>query len=291
MNYDYLAKIRGAVTLYTKHKTSNILEGGFRSLYRGRSLEFDDLKEYDFGDNVHDIDWKSSSRSGKILIRRYVAEKKHNVLFVCDSGAKMDADTSAGSSKTELALMIFGMTAFLADRQGSDFSIAYSCARGLQLNYFRSGPEHLENLLYDYRKHMTEESGMGIDEVFKRTLNAIHKRMIIFAVTDVSGLARMDEALIRRITYENDLMVYCIEDAPLIAPDTYDTGIRRYFRPFFLKSPVLADLEKAEKQKVISAARGIFKKYRVTMTILNREDQILDRTVELFERYRNGFYG
>jgi hypothetical protein len=291
VNYDYLAKIRGAVTLYTKHKTSNILEGGFRSLYRGRSLEFDDLKEYDFGDNVHDIDWKSSSRSGKILIRRYVAEKKHNVLFVCDSGAKMDADTSAGSSKTELALMIFGMTAFLADRQGSDFSIAYSCARGLQLNYFRSGPEHLENLLYDYRKHMTEESGMGIDEVFKRTLNAIHKRMIIFAVTDVSGLARMDEALIRRITYENDLMVYSIEDAPLIAPDTYDTGIRRYFRPFFLKSPVLADLEKAEKQKVISAARGIFKKYRVTMTILNREDQILDRTVELFERYRNGFYG
>ena len=54
---------------------------------------------------------------------------------------------------------------------------------------------------------------------------------------------------------------------------------------------MLADLEKAEKQKVISAARGIFKKYRVTMTILNREDQILDRTVELFERYRNGFYG
>ena len=108
MNYDYLAKIRGAVTLYTKHKTSNILEGGFRSLYRGRSLEFDDLKEYDFGDNVHDIDWKSSSRSGKILIRRYVAEKKHNVLFVCDSGPKMDAHTSAGCSKTELALMIFG---------------------------------------------------------------------------------------------------------------------------------------------------------------------------------------
>ena len=76
MDYNYLAKIKAQVNLYTRRKSSNILEGDFRSVFRGRSLEFDDLKEYDFGDNVHDIDWKSSSRTGKTLIRRYVAEKK-----------------------------------------------------------------------------------------------------------------------------------------------------------------------------------------------------------------------
>ena len=65
MDYNYLAKIRAQVNLYTRRKSSNILEGDFRSVFRGRSLEFDDLKEYDFGDNVHDIDWKSSSRTGK----------------------------------------------------------------------------------------------------------------------------------------------------------------------------------------------------------------------------------
>ena len=46
IDYEYLSKIRRAVALYTKRKTSNILDGDFRSIHRGRSLEFDDLKEY-----------------------------------------------------------------------------------------------------------------------------------------------------------------------------------------------------------------------------------------------------
>ena len=66
MRYDYLDRIRRSVNLSTKRKTSNVLDGSFSSVFRGRSLEFEDLKEYDFGDNVHDIDWKSSSRTGRV---------------------------------------------------------------------------------------------------------------------------------------------------------------------------------------------------------------------------------
>ncbi len=60
MNYDFLTRIRSGITLYSKKKTSNILDGDFRSIFRGRSLDFDDLREYSYGDNVRDIDWKAS---------------------------------------------------------------------------------------------------------------------------------------------------------------------------------------------------------------------------------------
>ena len=73
MDYDYLSRIRANLTLYSKKKTANLLDGGFRSIFRGRSLDFDDLREYTYGDNVRDIDWKSSSKTGKTLVRRYIA--------------------------------------------------------------------------------------------------------------------------------------------------------------------------------------------------------------------------
>ena len=87
LDYEYLSRIRRAVALYTKRKTSNILDGDFHSIHRGRSMEFDDLKTYTFGDDVHDIDWKSSSRMGDILVRRYMTDRRHNVMFVVDCGS------------------------------------------------------------------------------------------------------------------------------------------------------------------------------------------------------------
>ena len=57
MDYDNLSKIRAQVSLYTNRKTSNVLDGDFTSVFRGRSLDFDDLREYAYGDNIKDIDW------------------------------------------------------------------------------------------------------------------------------------------------------------------------------------------------------------------------------------------
>ena len=102
IDYEYLSKIRRAVALYTNKKTSNILDGDFHSIHKGRSMEFEDLKEYALGDEVHDIDWKSSSRMGKTLVRRYMTDRRHNVMFVCDCGRKMTGDTPRGESKKKL---------------------------------------------------------------------------------------------------------------------------------------------------------------------------------------------
>ena len=70
LNYDYLDRVRRIAALYTKRKTSDLLDGDFSSMQHGRSLDFDDLREYRYGDDINYIDWKSSSRVGKPLVRR-----------------------------------------------------------------------------------------------------------------------------------------------------------------------------------------------------------------------------
>lgn len=72
---DYVTKIKANISIYSNKKTSNLLDGSYKSIYKGRSMNFEDLREYIIGDNVKDIDWKASARSNHILVRQFVAEK------------------------------------------------------------------------------------------------------------------------------------------------------------------------------------------------------------------------
>lgn len=285
MKYDYLSKIRGMVRFRTRRKTVNILEGRFSSVFRGRSLEFEDLKEYDFGDNVHDIDWKSSSRTGKTLIRRYVAEKKHNVLLAAETGPFMAGDTPAGEAKQDLAAMICGTVAYLAGREGADFSIAYGGSKGGVWNYFRSGEAHLERMLYEYRGVVPGSSSVDLHELLLRTMGTVHKRMIIFIVTDLAGLETLDEKLFRQLTDRHDVYVFRIRDASVFSDGAFDLGRGRYALRIFRHFPSLQRQEALLKQNILDQKAVLFKKYGISMVSIDKEEQILDKLEELLTRF------
>ncbi len=290
MQYDYLDRIRSSVTLYTRRKTSNVLDGSFSSVFRGRSLEFEDLKEYDFGDNVHDIDWKSSSRTGKTLIRRYVSEKKHNVLLVGDTGLKMTGNTPSGESKEEIAALTMGTIAYLADRQGADFSFAWGGEKNCVFDYFRSGPEHLETLLYQYKEAVGTPGRLGFSETLYSVLDRTEKRMIIIGVTDIDGLFGIDERLLKSLTYRNDFMLVCIDDISMLQAGAYDLDIARYVPRLFRFSGKLRAVEERERAAVMEKSRKLNTRFRVPMVTVSSADRIVESVIELFERYRNGFF-
>ena len=67
MKMSYMARVQANLTrrevIKTDYKSGNVLEGTYESLFKGKSMEFDELREYVMGDEVNDIDWKASSRS------------------------------------------------------------------------------------------------------------------------------------------------------------------------------------------------------------------------------------
>ena len=71
------AKVKAKMDLYAHEKVRSLLDGQYGSVFKGRSLDFDDLREYIPGDDVKDIDWKATARSSGIRIRRYQAIIKH----------------------------------------------------------------------------------------------------------------------------------------------------------------------------------------------------------------------
>lgn len=122
MKMTYISRIQGNMkgykTIYTTKATSRIIDGSYNSIYKGRSMNFDELREYVVGDDIKDMDWKASARSQKLLVRQYIAEKKHNIMLVMDAGKRMLGYANDVQEKSDVALMAAGTLAYMVCDNG-----------------------------------------------------------------------------------------------------------------------------------------------------------------------------
>ncbi|MEE1108437.1 MAG: DUF58 domain-containing protein [Lachnospiraceae bacterium] len=285
LNYEYLDRVRRIAALYTKRKTSDLLDGDFSSMQHGRSLDFDDLREYRYGDDINYIDWKSSSRVGKPLVRRYFADRKHDVLFIGDTGKKMTGDTPAGESKEHIALMTLGVAAYILGKQGVNYALSYCTDESSRISSFTSGPSHLEELLGSYRKAI--ECGTPKQSFYDTLLNSaaiFSRHMIMIIITDAEGLAEMDAGLIKRLIYYNDVYIFKIEDALLTATDVYDLDADDYVDPFLAMCRDLYREEVKLKEDLDKKAEKLLTPHRIFFKSISKEEEIVDTLIYLFRR-------
>ena len=285
MNMKYITKVKANLSIYTKKKTSNILDGSYNSIYRGKSMNFEDLREYIIGDNVKDIDWKASARSNKILIKQYIAEKKHNVLFILDSGKKMLADTRDFDSKKEVALMAIGTIAYLVDKHGDTISAIYRGKENIKLFPFRTGLYNIEKILNSYEREMDTEN--DIEDLINYVLKFIKRRMIIFVVTDIDGLNNMSEETLRKLSLLHDVMFINISDALMTGYNAFDVDKECYIPDYILEDQKLKDIELDIKTKIYEETKEKFKKYKIITTTINRQKDIVNDVFKLLERRKN----
>ena len=237
MIMNYINKIKTNITINTNKKTSNLLDGSYVSIYKGRSMNFEDLREYVVGDNIKDIDCKASARSRNLLVRRYIAEKKHNVMLVFDTGKKMIANTKALEIKKDVALY--------------------------------SADTNVEKTL-DY-----------ISKFIKR-------RMIIFIITDISGMEQISEVVLKKLTVWHDIMLINISDADITGKDVYDIDESLYIPEFVLQDKELQKIEERRKREVYINSINKFKKYGIITTTIDSTKEIPIKIIDLLERHKYG---
>ena len=285
MNMKYITKIKANLSIYTKKKTSNILDGSYNSIYKGKSMNFEDLREYVIGDNVKDIDWKASARSNKILIKQFIAEKKHNVLFILDSGKKMLADTRDLDSKKEIALMTTGTICYLVDKNGDSISAIYNGKDRIKLFPFKTGLYNIEKILSSYEKEIDSEN--NLQNLITYVLKFIRRRMIIFIITDIDGMSSVSEETLRRLSLLHDVMFINISDAFMTGYNAFDVDQDSYIPDYILEDEKLKEIEQEIKTKVYEETKQKFKKYSITTTTINSQKDIVNDVLKLLERRKN----
>ena len=285
MNMKYISKIKANLSIYTKKKTSNILEGTYNSIYKGKSMNFEDLREYVIGDNVKDIDWKASARSNRILIKQYIAEKKHNVLFILDSGKKMSADTRDLDSKKEVALMATGTIAYLVDRNGDSISAIYKAQENIKLFPFKTGLYNIEQILNSYEKAIDTDS--DLENLINYVLKFIRRRMIIFVITDIEGMSGISEETLRRLSLLHDVMFLNVSDAFMTGYNAFDVDQNSYIPDYILEDEKMKEIELQIKTKIYEETKEKFKKYKIVTTTINKQKDIVNDVFKLLERRKN----
>lgn len=283
MDYDYLGSISGLISLNTFRKAVSLLEGDYLSPYRNRSREFDDLTQYTYGDNIRDIDWKSSARTGDLLVRRYVAQKRHMALFVCDTGYKMTGHTSAGELKNKLSETTLGVAARIFSEIGMDYALICGQNKQVYKTFFRSSSSGVLSLVDDY-KHCMDSSQVPFTQLLDTVVSDFRKEMITFLITDIDGLTKLDEKRIRRIMYNKDLMVVCIDDAMLTNPNSYDILHHSYVDSYMIGNKYLMKKEREIKDRIYHNAEDILRKSGGGIVKISSEQEIIDGIIDLVQQ-------
>lgn len=286
MIMDYITKIKANITIYASKKTSNILDGEYTSIYKGRSMDFDDLREYVIGDDVKDIDWKSSIRSGKTLVRRFIAEKKHNILLVLDSEKKMLADTANNESKKELAILSAGTIAYLAHKHGDEIGAVYSKENYTKFFNYKTTLFNLEMILQNYNKDVQANNG-NINTSLNFIIKNIKRKSIIVIVTDLDGLDKLQEETIKRLSVIHDILIINISDASLTCKNAFDIDAGSYIPELILQDSKLLDIEKRAKEETYKRCMEKFKKYKITVVTISQRKEIVQKIIELLERHKH----
>ena len=104
-----------------RHAVENILSGEYRSAFRGRGMEFDQVVRYEFGDDVRDIDWNVTARLGEPYRKKFVEEREVTLLIVLEDGPSLNFGSGAVSKREalmELAGLVMLLGAVNGDRVG-----------------------------------------------------------------------------------------------------------------------------------------------------------------------------
>lgn len=231
--------------------TRGMLDGGRHALLHTRTLDFDELRPYVPGDDVRDIDWKATARSGAVLIKRFVSETHHKVLLVADAGINMTALTPSGERKCDIATHILGAIGLITLGRSDEIGMVYGDARGSINVRLRRGENHVENMLARYHDHLSGQQGAS-DIVCQLTYVADHYRhtMLVVMVSDEPDPTPELEAALQRLAGRHDLLWAMVADRSAAEDGGFDVASGRPVLGFAAADPrVVAAYRRAEQHR------------------------------------------
>jgi uncharacterized protein (DUF58 family) len=208
------------------------LQSEYHSVFKGRGIEFNEVRNYFPGDDIRDIDWNVTARMGEPFIKTYIEERELTVIFACDiSGSSFfGSNISKRQIMAEVTALLGFASFFNNDKAGLVlFSTDIEKVVPPAKNH-----SHLLRIIRDTWHYIPENRGTDLNKSLTRLNNILKRKTIIFLISDfldtgyekpLSGLSKKHEVI------------------PIVVQDTMEEGIN-----INLKSalPILVDIEDIE---------------------------------------------
>ncbi len=179
-----LTKQLRLLEIRTNRIVQEIAQGAYRSVFKGRGIEFDEVREYTPDDDVRDIDWLVSARMNAPYVKKYIEERELSVLLAVDVSAS-GAFGAAEKSKRQTAAELAALLAFSAGKNGDKVGLLMFSDKIELFVPPRSGRIHTLRLIREMLAFEPSSRGTRLDLALKEAGNLMKKRGIIFLLSDL----------------------------------------------------------------------------------------------------------
>lgn len=205
---DLLAQVR-RLEIVTGRLVSESFAGDYHSVFKGRGMEFADVREYAEGDDPRDLDRNVSARTGKPFVRRYVEERELTVVIAVDLSGSQGFGT-AERLKREAAVEAAALLAFSALANNDKVGLALFTDEVERFVPARKGRRHVLSIVRDVLAHRPARTGTAIGPCLERLTRMLKRRCVLLVVSDFrdSGF----EKALKLAALKHDVVPVLVED-------------------------------------------------------------------------------
>lgn len=197
------------IEIRTKGLVNHLFSGEYHSVFKGRGMEFSEVREYQYGDDVKNIDWNVTARFGHPYIKVFEEERELTVMLMVDiSGSLMFGSVS--KTKQRVAAELSAILAFSALKNNDKVGLILFTDKIEKFVPPRKGNIHVLRIIREVLSFEPEGNATDIKAALEFMNHAIKKRSIIFLLSDF--LDEDYEKILRVVGKKNDLIGVVLDD-------------------------------------------------------------------------------
>lgn len=205
---DILKKVR-RIQITANRAVDDLFAGQYKSVFRGRGMEFDEVREYQPGDDVRTIDWNVTARTGMPFIKRFCEERELTVMFLVDVSAS-GAFGSVERSKLDLAVEVAALLMFSALKNNDKVGMVTFCDEVIDYIPPRKGKARVLHLLRELVAVQPVARPTDLSSALEFVGRVQKRRAVVFLISDfIAPEARRAMAVCGR---RHDLIAINISD-------------------------------------------------------------------------------
>jgi uncharacterized protein (DUF58 family) len=197
------------IEITTRHLVRDIVAGEYSSAFRGRGVEFAEVREYQPGDDIRTIDWNVTARLGSAYVKRYLEERELSVLFVVD----LSASGGFGSrlrTKAELGAEVTAVLALAAARNNDRVGALFFTDRVEYHLLPAKGRRHVLRMISDLLAFQPAGTGTDLAGALGELESTLRRRAIIFILSDFMTTGH--ETVLARLAQRHDVVALQLID-------------------------------------------------------------------------------
>jgi len=182
ISQDIIRKVR-RIEIRTRHLVNDVFSGEYHSIFKGRGMEFAEVREYQVGDDIRMIDWNVTARNDRPYVKVFEEERELTVMLLVDASAS-ESFGSVRQMKTEIAAELAALLSFAAIKNNDKVGLIMFTDQIEKYVPPRKGRTHILRLIREILAFEPESSGTDIQQAVEYLLNVQRRRSVVFLLSD-----------------------------------------------------------------------------------------------------------